>query len=138
MNISVLRYIYTPMSTLGKLIWDHNVVCYTLEDTVREDGVKIYGKTAIPSGHYEIIVDQSQRFQRKMPHILNVVNFDGIRIHGGNTAADTDGCILVAYNKINDQTIQGTAEQAITDFLINNRGPHFIEIIDTFPYREDL
>jgi hypothetical protein len=134
MNLYVLRDTYTLTSTLGKLIFDHNVCCYTLEDVVRPAGIKIPGVTAIPAGHYNIVIDFSPHFKRKMPHILNVPDFDGIRMHGGNTPADTFGCIIVAYNKINDQTVQGTAEQAITDLLNNNQGPHYIDIVDTYPY----
>lgn len=137
MNIYILRDTYTPTSTIGKLIFDHNVVAYTLEDCVRPEGVKIPGKTAIPAGHYPIVVDYSPHFKRKVPHILNVPNFDGIRVHGGTTPADTDGCPIAAYNKIDDQTVQGTAEQAITDLLNANPGQNFIEIIDTYPYYGD-
>ena len=90
-------------STMGELWVDGRGECYTLEDKRREPGEpKIPGKTAIPEGEYKIILDFSNRFQRIMPHILNVPNFEGIRIHAGNTEADTAGCILVGLNRAPD------------------------------------
>lgn len=60
---------------------------------------KVYGKTAIPTGTYNCIYTWSSRFRRMLPLIENVRGFTGIRIHAGNTAKDTEGCILLGENK---------------------------------------
>ena len=94
MLIEVNRFEFKDTHTIGKMYIDGVYECYTLEDVVR-NGTKVIGKTAIPTGEYKVIIDASVRFKQDMPHILNVPNFTGVRIHSGNTSAHTEGCILV-------------------------------------------
>ena len=102
MNIKVIRKEFTDKSTIGELHINDVFECYTLEDRYRPDGTKVPHETCIPMGTYPVVIDFSNRFQRKMPHILNVPKFDGIRIHSGNKADDTEGCILVGQTKSTD------------------------------------
>ena len=82
-------------ATLGTLYLDGVRECFTLEDVIRPEGVKVPGETAIPQGRYQVIVTHSQHFDRDLPLLLDVPMFDGARIHPGNTPKDTEGCILV-------------------------------------------
>ena len=97
--LTVKRAFFTEESTIGRLYVNEQFHCYTLEDRYRSTGKKVYGKTAIPEGRYEVIVNLSNRFKKRMPLLLEVPNFKGVRIHKGNTAVDTLGCILVGKNK---------------------------------------
>lgn len=106
MKLTLNRIYKGPDYTIGRLYIDGKYFCDTLEDTVRPDGMKVYGKTAIPAGTYKIELVPSYRFQRLMPMLLDVPNFSGILIHNGNTADDTDGCILVGKNKIKGKVIE--------------------------------
>lgn len=96
--------VLTEKSSISKLYVDGKYECYILEDKDRglTDSMslseivahKVYGETAIPKGRYQIVITESQRFKRKLPLLLNVKGYDGIRIHTGNVAADTHGCLL--------------------------------------------
>jgi hypothetical protein len=99
MRLKLHRTLCGSTCTIGSLFVDGKMECFTIEDTVRPNGEKVYGETAIPSGIYNVIVNRSQRFKRDMPLLENVPGFDGIRIHSGNTAEDTKGCILVGAAK---------------------------------------
>lgn len=109
MEIILNRKEFTPVSTIGDFLIDGGFFCYSVEDMVRAPGVKIPEKTAIPEGRYQVIIDQSNRFKRAMPHILDVPMFEGIRIHSGNTAANTAGCILLGFTKDKDFIGQSVA-----------------------------
>jgi len=97
MKIEVKRLHKTQNSTIGELTIDGKFECYTLEDTERD--VKIKGETAIPKGTYKVIINQSNRFKKLLPLLINVPNFEGVRIHPGNSNHDTEGCILVGMNR---------------------------------------
>lgn len=87
--------------TAGVLTANGSFLCNTMEDQVREipgqpvEKWKIRGETAIPRGRYRVRLSMSPRFKRVLPELLDVPGFTGIRIHRGNTAKDTEGCILV-------------------------------------------
>ena len=96
MKIEVKRLYKTENSTIGELTIDGKFECYTLED--KEITVKIKGETAISKGTYKVIINQSNRFKKLLPLLLNVPNFEGVRIHPGNSNHDTEGCILVGQS----------------------------------------
>ena len=95
MELTLNRIFLGSSATIGELLINDKHLCDTLEDRVRPEGEKVYGKTAIPEGTYEVKLTHSPRFKKILPEILNVPNFSGIRIHTGNSSKDTEGCILV-------------------------------------------
>lgn len=99
MNITLTRIQKDLDVTIGQLEINGAFECWTLEDPVREDGIKIFGETAIPTGTYTVEITHSPRFKRDLPLLLNVHGFVGVRIHPGNTPADTAGCILVGQQR---------------------------------------
>jgi hypothetical protein len=112
MRLKLQRMSCGPVCTIGTLYVDGKQECFTLEDVRREkkgepvSQWKIPGKTAIPEGVYGLIVTPSNRFKRDLPLLLNVPGFEGVRIHPGNTAADTEGCILVGKAKSGDSVLE--------------------------------
>lgn len=108
MEIVVKRIFTCKDYTIGRLFIDGAYYCDTLEDCDRglDQGMtdeeirrlKVYGKTAIPTGRYRVVLTYSNRFRKVLPEILNVKGYSGVRIHTGNTPEDTLGCILVGRN----------------------------------------
>ena len=97
MVITIKRLYKTETSVIGELLVDGVWECFTLEDAER--AVKIKGETAIPKGTYRVIINESYRFKRLLPLLINVPNFEGVRIHSGNSNHDTEGCILVGQTR---------------------------------------
>lgn len=114
--------------TIGSLFIDGQYFCDTLEDVDRGltsemtakqiSRKKVYGKTAIPTGKYEVTIDQvSQKYasraaykaiKGKLPRLLNVTGYTGILIHAGNSADDTAGCVLVGQNLAKGKVLNST------------------------------
>lgn len=94
--------------TIGRVYINDTFFCNSMEDCDRGlqqwmsvaeiEAAKVYGKTAIPKGKYIVTMDYSPKYKRSMPHVMNVKGFSGIRIHSGNTAKDSLGCILLGKN----------------------------------------
>ena len=110
MEILVKRLYKNSAYTIGKMYIDGQYLCDTVEDcdrglkqsmTSQQIAVKkVYGKTAIPAGRYKVTLTFSSKFKRVLPLVNDVIGFLGIRIHSGNTAEDSLGCIIVGENKI--------------------------------------
>lgn len=109
MELKLIREHFNEKETIGKLYVNNVLFSFTLEPTFRglisdmsEDEIKrqkIYGVTAIPKGSYHVTLTYSKRFQKILPELLYVKGFNGVRIHAGNYAKDTQGCILLGnYN----------------------------------------
>ncbi len=102
------KYTIGTLSINGKRLGDGQHYCCTLEDVDRgldskmsTDKILSIKKphiTAIPTGRYEVTVTYSPHFRRNLPLLNNVPGYSGVRVHPGNTAEDTDGCILVGEN----------------------------------------
>lgn len=118
MKLKLKRIARREAYTIGRLYIDGEYFCDTIEDTDRglqqslplsvNQAKKKKGATAIPVGTYRVTLDvKSPRFSQKqqykfcdgkLPRLVNVPAFDGVLIHIGNTAKDTEGCILVGRN----------------------------------------
>ena len=116
--------------TIGNLYVDGEWFCNALEDKDRGlsqtmsleeiKETKVYGETAIPTGRYEVRMDivspkyngvkwYKDNFGGRMPRLENVKGFSGILIHSGNTALDSNGCILVGMNKAKGKVLDSRA-----------------------------
>lgn len=110
MRLTLKRIANKKTYCIGKLYINGKYFADVLEDTDRgldstmteEDikKIKVKGETAIPTGIYKIILNYSPKFKKVMPLITNVKGYSGVRIHTGNSAKDTEGCLLVGKNTI--------------------------------------
>ena len=106
MELVLARTTFTDKTTTGIIGINGIFECYALEDVCREPApglwipsLKVPKQTAIPYGRFEIILNYSDRFKRVMPLLLKVPDFEGVRIHWGNDAEDTEGCPLVGKTR---------------------------------------
>ncbi len=144
MEIVVKRSIRTSKSTIGVFtIMGNPFTCFTLEDQDRGlsksmplaeiQQAKVFGATAIPSGRYQVIIDMSTRFGKEMPLLVNVPGFAGIRIHSGNTDADTLGCLVLgkehATNIVTNSRVAFSEFYMILYQAIANNETVFITIV---------
>lgn len=106
MKLILHRQIFSDKSSVGTLYVNGLKECHTLEDRDRhleDGGEKVYGETAIPRNTYKVVITYSNRFKQPMPLLVDVPQFEGIRIHPGNTDQNTEGCILVGVGIGNDR-----------------------------------
>lgn len=144
MRLQLQRRYLGPTYTIGSLFLNGVYLCDTIEDKVRDlnqDGdlldegeEKVYSETAIPYGVYGMELSMSPKFKRRLPLVLDVAHFTGIRIHRGNTAGDSHGCILPGENKVKGRVVNSTKyEKIIVEKMIiaiENKEELTIEIIN--------
>jgi hypothetical protein len=141
MKLKVVRETKNDICTIGSLFINDVFFCYTLEDKDRglkqSDSLlfiqtkKIFGLTAIPLGFYKLTVNQSPKFKRMLPRILNIKGFDGVLMHRGNSADHSLGCILVGYQKGDNAIFDSTkAENDLVNLLLLHKDEkHSLEIL---------
>lgn len=115
MELLLKRHTFTEKSTISDLAIDGKYFCKILEDKDRGllatmsieelKSLKIHGKTAIPKGRYQIVLSYSNRFKKYLPELLHVPAYEGIRIHPGNYAEDTEGCLLPGNTQVPDAVL---------------------------------
>ena len=130
MDLKLKRIFRGDTYTIGHLYIDGDYYCDTLEDTDRgltDDmseeqikKIKVYGRTAIPTGRYNVEITYSSKFKRCLPILLGVKGYTGIRCHSGNTPEDTLGCILVGFNMEKGKVLNSrVASDKLTALLRN-------------------
>jgi hypothetical protein len=115
MEIQSSRFARKETYTIGHMSINNVLLCDTVEDPdrgLKQDmplqeilRLKKPGTTAIPTGRYRVILTWSPRFKRKLPLLVDVPGFEGVRIHAGNTSSDTEGCICPGENKVKGSVI---------------------------------
>ena len=139
MLLTVKRTNFTEESTIGELFIDGKFFCYTLEDKDRglTDSMslaeiklrKIFGITCIPYGKYKVVLSMSPKFGKVLPEIQGVKGYSGIRIHTGNTAKDSLGCLLVGKKKAFNQIFESTAAMRELMLMLDKANDAWIEFV---------
>ena len=150
MELKLIRKYKKQHYCIGELYIDGKFFCNTIED--KDRGIsqnmsvqdilnkKIYGKTAIPTGTYHVVLNVislkfknrawAKPMQGKLPRLLNVKGFDGVLIHVGNSAEDSLGCIIVGENKIKGKVINSTKTfNALYDILQKSKTDIILTIV---------
>lgn len=151
MNILLKRFALKPLYTVGHIYIDGKYITDSLEPPSRHltsemkvsaiQRAKLPDGTAIPTGTYRILITRSPRFGKWLPLLLDVPGFSGVRIHAGNTKADTTACILPGKNRYPGRVISSTL--ALHDIINRmtaalSRGEKiFITITESQPKKED-
>ena len=140
MDIVIVRKYLKDTYTIGKMFIDGEYFCDTLEDKDRGihlgmnvseiQKIKVYGETAIPAGMYKVIITYSNTFKRKLPLIVNVPAYTGVRIHRGNYAKDTFGCVLVGKNTAKGMVLESAKTEVALMKLLE--GQDEINLIITY------
>ena len=136
MLLKMTRKWFFDDTTIGTLEYG-DFKCFTLEDKVRPAGNKVFGETAIPSGEYKVVLTKSPKFGVKLPLILDVENFSGIRIHSGNTKEDTKGCILVGMEMKGTMILKSRIALGVLMEILNNTEEPISIIISNDPEEVD-
>ena len=126
MEMKLTRIAKRKGYTIGRLEVDGQYLCDTLEPTWRDlhhGARKLRGQTAIPEGRYPVVVTLSPRFKRWLPLLWGVPQFEGVRIHAGNTPADTEGCILPGENRRRGMVLNSRAALGRVMALLDGRKP---------------
>lgn len=128
MILKLVREVFTEVSTIGRMYANGVFICYILEDKDRGlesstplaeiQKIKVPHSTCIPYGTYRVHITFSNRFQKPLPLVEQVPGFEGIRIHPGNTDADTEGCLLPGnIRKINQVLESKLAWQKVFNII---------------------
>ena len=109
MKLTLQRYLFAEDYTMGLLFIDGVYFCDTIEDKYRGQNLsktKVANETCIPYGVYSVKITYSPKYKKNMPQILDVPYFSGVRIHSGNTAKDSSGCVIVGIKSENGRVLQ--------------------------------
>jgi hypothetical protein len=129
MNLTLRRKWLSAASTVGELSIDGVFECFVLEDRYRPaPEAKVKGATCIPLGRYEVRITPSPKFKRDLPLLLEVPGFEGVRIHPGNTAADTEGCLLPGRVRHGEAVQESRLAFDALFEKLQRPGPHFINV----------